>query len=70
MTTRHRRIQRAALLAGAALLGAHFSIAAFSQAPLSPAKIRLHAVITGYLEPYLRRTGVSSPRSRLKTTRG
>jgi hypothetical protein len=52
VTTRHRRIQRAALLAGAALLGAHFSIAAFSQAPLSPAKIRLHAVITGYLEPY------------------
>ncbi|MFG1666252.1 DUF5819 family protein [Streptomyces sp. Y7] len=52
MTVRHRRIQRAALLAGAALLGAHFSIAAFSQAPLSPAKIQLHAVISGYLEPY------------------
>jgi hypothetical protein len=49
---RHRRIQRAALLAGAALLGAHFSIAAFSQAPLSPAKIQLHGVISGYLEPY------------------
>jgi hypothetical protein len=49
---RHRRIQRAALLAGAALLGAHFSIAAFSQAPLSPAKIQLHGVVSGYLEPY------------------
>jgi hypothetical protein len=52
VTARHRRIQRAALLAGAALLGAHFSIAAFSQAPLSPAKIQLHTVISGYLEPY------------------
>jgi hypothetical protein len=49
---RHRRIQRAALLAGAALLGAHFFLAAFSQAPLSPAKIRLHGLISGYLEPY------------------
>ncbi|MGX5182331.1 DUF5819 family protein [Streptomyces avermitilis] len=52
MIARHRRIQRAALLAGAALLGAHFFIAAFSQAPLSPAKIKLHGVISGYLEPY------------------
>ncbi|MCX4583770.1 DUF5819 family protein [Streptomyces sp. NBC_01481] len=39
-------------MAGAALLGAHFFIAAFSQAPLSPAKIQLHAVISGYLDPY------------------
>ncbi|MFD7877170.1 DUF5819 family protein [Streptomyces sp. NPDC059766] len=52
MTARHRRIQRAALLAGAALLGAHFFLAAFSQAPLSPAKIRMHGLISGYLEPY------------------
>jgi hypothetical protein len=49
---RHRRYQRAALLAGAALLGAHFFIAAFSQAPLSPAKIKMHGVISGYLQPY------------------
>jgi len=49
---RHRRIQRAALLAGAALLGAHFFLAAFSQAPLSPAKIKLHGLISSYLEPY------------------
>ncbi len=52
MIARHRRIQRAALLAGAALLGAHFFLAAFSQAPLSPAKIRLHGLISSYLEPY------------------
>ncbi|KFG01942.1 hypothetical protein IQ62_04360 [Streptomyces scabiei] len=49
---RYLRIQRAALLAGAALLGAHFFIAAFSQAPLSPAKIQMYPVISGYLDPY------------------
>ncbi|MFV2117201.1 DUF5819 family protein [Streptomyces sp. Act-28] len=46
------RIQRAALLAGAALLGAHFALAAFSQTPLSPAKVKLAAPVNEYLHPY------------------
>ena len=33
-------------------MGVHFFIAAFSQAPLSPAKIRFNKFMTGYLEPY------------------
>ncbi|WP_129307712.1 DUF5819 family protein [Streptomyces sp. L2] len=50
--TATRRVQRAVLLAGAALLGAHFSIAAFSQTPLSPAKVQLAPLLNAYLQPY------------------
>lgn len=50
--TAHRRVQRAVLLAGAALLGAHFSVAAFSQTPLSPAKVQMAPFLNDYLQPY------------------
>ncbi|MFF4603972.1 DUF5819 family protein [Streptomyces sp. NPDC001339] len=41
------------LLVGAALLGVYFFLAAFSQAPLSPAKIRYADKVNGLLSPYL-----------------
>ncbi|GAA3188001.1 hypothetical protein GCM10017688_50270 [Streptomyces ramulosus] len=41
------------LLAGAALLGVYFFLAAFSQAPLSPAKIRYADKVNEALSPYL-----------------
>lgn len=40
------------LLVGAALLGFHFLVAAFSQAPLSPPKLRYYDAMTRYLHPY------------------
>ncbi|MDX3694237.1 DUF5819 family protein [Streptomyces europaeiscabiei] len=40
------------LLVGAALLGAHFSVAAFSQTPLSPAKVQMAPFLSAYLQPY------------------
>ncbi|WP_405409036.1 DUF5819 family protein [Streptomyces decoyicus] len=41
-----------ALLLGAALLGTHFLMAALSQAPLSPAKVKYYHVVDSYLAPY------------------
>ncbi|WP_338930397.1 DUF5819 family protein [Streptomyces netropsis] len=41
-----------ALLLGAALLGVHFLMAALSQAPLSPAKVKYYGVVDSYLGPY------------------
>lgn len=41
------------LLVGTALLGFHFLIAAFSQAPLTPVKLRYYDAVSDYLEPYL-----------------
>ncbi|MBW1596334.1 DUF5819 family protein [Streptomyces sp. JJ38] len=52
MTHQHRKVQRAALLLGAALLGMHFLMAALSQAPLSPAKVKYYGVVDSYLGPY------------------
>ncbi|WP_326686266.1 MULTISPECIES: DUF5819 family protein [unclassified Streptomyces] len=52
MTQQHRGVRRAAFLIGAALLGIHFTFAALSQAPLSPAKVRYHETVSAYLEPY------------------
>jgi hypothetical protein len=50
--TGNHRIQRAVLLAGTALLGAHFALAAFSQTPLSPAKVKFSQPVNEYLHPY------------------
>ncbi len=44
--------RRAALLVGAALLGVYFALAAFTQAPLSPAKIRYGDQAESALSPY------------------
>ncbi|GGO44335.1 hypothetical protein GCM10012287_09680 [Streptomyces daqingensis] len=52
MTRRIRNIRRVALLCGVALLGSHFMLAALSQAPLSPAKLRYHGPVNEYLAPY------------------
>ncbi|UKY47835.1 DUF5819 family protein [Streptomyces inhibens] len=41
-----------ALLVGAALLGLHFVVAAFSQMPLTPVKLRYLSYVNAYLEPY------------------
>jgi hypothetical protein len=41
-----------ALIFGAALLGAHFAIAAMSQAPYNPVKLRLYDETSSYLDPY------------------
>lgn len=40
------------LLCGAALLGLHFAVAAFSQAPATPLKVRHFDKVKGYLDPY------------------
>ncbi|MEU2112994.1 DUF5819 family protein [Streptomyces sp. NPDC019507] len=50
--TDHSVARRAALLVGAALLGVYFALAAFSQAPLSPAKIRYGDQANTVLSPY------------------
>jgi hypothetical protein len=50
--TEHVAARRAVLLVGAALLGFHFLIAAFSQAPLTPMKLRYYDVVSSYLDPY------------------
>ncbi|MEV7419708.1 DUF5819 family protein [Streptomyces sp. NPDC089919] len=44
--------RRAVLLVGAALLGLHFAIAAFSQMPITPLKLRYFPRAAAYLEPY------------------
>ena len=44
--------RRAALLIGGALLGAHMTAAALSQAPLSPAKLVYGDRVAEYLDPY------------------
>ncbi|MFM9583095.1 DUF5819 family protein [Streptomyces caniscabiei] len=50
--TAHLVTRRVALLVGAALLGAHFLMAAMSQAPLNPVKLRLYDETSSYLDPY------------------
>ena len=52
MTTDHRMVRRAALIAGAVLLTVHFTASALSQAPLSPAKMRYFDTVSAYLDPY------------------
>ncbi|MEU1278758.1 DUF5819 family protein [Streptomyces sp. NPDC005805] len=52
MTTEHRTTRRAALLVGGALLGVHMTVAALSQAPLSPAKLVYGDAVAEYLDPY------------------
>ncbi|GAB3953419.1 DUF5819 family protein [Streptomyces sparsus] len=52
MTHIHRKVSRAALLLGGALLGFHMLMSALSQAPLSPAKLRYYDTVSGYLDPY------------------
>ncbi|TXS55815.1 DUF5819 family protein [Streptomyces sp. t39] len=52
MTTTHRTTRRAALLIGGALLGVHMTLAALSQAPLSPAKLVYGDRVAAYLDPY------------------
>ncbi|MFC9319189.1 DUF5819 family protein [Streptomyces nigra] len=44
--------RRAVLLGGAALLGLHFALAAFSQAPATPLKVQHFDKVKGYLNPY------------------
>ncbi|TPQ20780.1 DUF5819 family protein [Streptomyces sporangiiformans] len=50
--TRLVAVRRAVLLVGAALLGLHFALAAFSQAPTTPFKVRYFDQAKRYLEPY------------------
>ncbi|MBB4159930.1 MULTISPECIES: DUF5819 family protein [Streptomyces] len=50
--TSHLVTRRAVLLGGAALLGLHFALAAFSQAPATPLKVRHFDEVKGYLNPY------------------
>ncbi|GAA2948344.1 MULTISPECIES: DUF5819 family protein [Streptomyces] len=51
--TDHVLVRRAALLSGAALLGAYFFLAAFSQIPLNPLKLRYYDPTTKVMQPYL-----------------
>ncbi|MBY8864226.1 DUF5819 family protein [Streptomyces sennicomposti] len=51
---RHQLLaRRAVLLVGTALLGAYFFLAAFSQAPLNPEKVRYSGTVEEILSPYL-----------------
>ncbi len=52
MTHSYRTTRRAALVVGGALLGAHMTMAALSQAPLSPAKLVYGDRVAEYLDPY------------------
>lgn len=52
MAKTYRTTRRAALLVGGALLGAHMTMAALSQAPLSPVKLVYGNRVAGYLDPY------------------
>ncbi|WP_073948470.1 DUF5819 family protein [Streptomyces kebangsaanensis] len=52
MAKTYRTTRRAALLVGGALLGAHMTMAALSQAPLSPAKLVYGNRVAHYLDPY------------------
>jgi hypothetical protein len=52
VTKTYRTTRRAALLIGGALLGAHMTMAALSQAPLSPAKLVYGDRVAEYLDPY------------------
>ncbi|MFE2049750.1 DUF5819 family protein [Streptomyces sp. NPDC059459] len=52
MTHPYRTTRRAALVVGGALLGAHMTVAALSQAPLSPAKLVYGERVAEYLDPY------------------
>ncbi|MFI7138690.1 DUF5819 family protein [Streptomyces massasporeus] len=52
MTNTYRTTRRAALVVGGALLGAHMTMAALSQAPLSPAKLVYGDRVAEYLDPY------------------
>ncbi|MGW5848265.1 DUF5819 family protein [Streptomyces sp. NPDC055254] len=51
--TSHIKARRAALLVGAALLGAYLSVAAFSQMPLNPVKLRYYDRVNSVMQPYL-----------------
>ncbi|MCT9010573.1 DUF5819 family protein [Streptomyces rhizosphaerihabitans] len=51
--TEHVVLRRAVLIAGAALLGAYLSIAALTQTPLNPVKLRYYDEMNALTEPYL-----------------
>ncbi|NWF27218.1 hypothetical protein HW130_13195 [Streptomyces sp. PKU-EA00015] len=50
--TSHLVIRRVVLLGGTTLLGLHFALASFSQAPATPLKVRHFDKVKGYLNPY------------------
>ncbi len=52
MTHSYRTTRRAALVVGGALLCAHMTMAALSQAPLNPAKLVYGDRVAEYLDPY------------------
>ncbi len=51
--TSHIVVRRAALLIGAALLGAYFLVASFSQMPLNPVKVKYYDRVNHVTQPYL-----------------
>jgi hypothetical protein len=51
--TEHVVLRRAAFVAGAALLGAYLAVAALTQAPLNPVKLRYYDAVNAVTEPYL-----------------
>lgn len=46
-------VRRAALIFGAALLGAYFLLASFSQTPLTPVKVKYYDQVNAVMQPYL-----------------
>ncbi|MFF2363079.1 DUF5819 family protein [Streptomyces sp. NPDC058122] len=51
--TEHVVLRRAVLISGAALLGAYLSVAALTQTPLNPVKLRYYDEMNAVTEPYL-----------------
>ncbi|MET9662425.1 DUF5819 family protein [Streptomyces sp. NPDC006510] len=51
--TQHIMVRRAALIFGAALLGAYFLLASFSQTPLTPVKVKYYDQVNAAMQPYL-----------------
>ncbi|MEU8589122.1 DUF5819 family protein [Streptomyces sp. NPDC048664] len=51
--TEHVVLRRAVLVTGAALLGAYLAVAALTQAPLNPVKLRYYDKVNSVTEPYL-----------------
>lgn len=51
--THHLVVRRAALIFGAALLGAYFLFASFSQMPLTPMKLKYYSQVNEVMQPYL-----------------
>lgn len=68
--TDHILVRRAALLFGAALLGAYFLLAAFSQMPLNPIKLRFYDHVTRVTQPYMAQNWMLSAPNPLSDDRG